>query len=100
MCIFGGIDVHARRLWLSHHLDLDSLNRLAAKLGFPLSATSMIPHDSRQLLLIPQRHIGLAAKLAYHFYLLQHRAIPAFLLDRISRGFTLILDTRSFTGFA
>ena len=23
MCIFGGIDVHARRLWLSHHLDLD-----------------------------------------------------------------------------
>ena len=71
MCIFGGIDVHARRLWLSHHLDLDSLNRLAAKLGFPLSATSMIPHDSRQLLLTPQRHIGLAAKLAYHFYLLQ-----------------------------
>ena len=54
---------------ISHHLDLDSLSRLAAKL-------------------------------AYHFYLLQHRAIPAFLSDRISRGFTLILDTRSLSGFA
>ena len=54
---------------LIHHLDLDSLSRLAAKL-------------------------------AYHFYLLQHRATPAFLSDRILRGSILILDTRSLSGFA